>query len=66
MTALYWENEEVEVFSALMEESASWFGWWLYGTVHMIKLLTCCISGDKTKQKQVLEKTVENGIRSVV
>ena len=49
-----------------MEESASLFGWWLYGTVHMIKLLTCCISGDKTKQKQVLEKTGENGIRSVV
>lgn len=42
MTTLYWENEGVEVFSVLMEESASWFWWWLYGTVHMIKVLTCC------------------------
>lgn len=66
MTTLYWENEGVEVFSVLMEESASWFWWWLYGTVHMIKVLTCCTSGDKTKQKQVLEKTGEIGRRSVV
>ena len=66
MTALYWENEGVEVFSVLTEESASWFWWWLYGTVHMIKLLTCCTSEDKTKQNQVLEKTGEIRIRSVV
>ena len=66
MTTLYWENEGVQVYSVLMEESASWFWWWLYGTVHMIKVLSCCTSGDKTKQKQVLEKTGEIGRRSVV